>query len=242
MRLAAFLPLLLIPTLAAGAPLSIDAHETMVGPVVAGVDQSVSVSGVESTTTGTLFGLQVVSQQGARFRGQLRLLGGSVEAEADAVSATSDALLFEARSTWGATTARGDRLYAGIGIERVDSASFSERGSDGWSLYVPVGLTRAADFAPGWRVRASVEAQLLLYARQRTEGRAGVPSASFNSTGGAGLRIATDLSRRGSALTISPYLHATATADSDTQRVSGVALQLEDQRSLEIGLRLLYRY
>lgn len=239
MRAIVFAILLGIAGGAHSESLSPTGSDAGVGPTVAGIDRSFRVLGTDVDGSGVLAGVHGYIQRGAGFRAEARLLTGTIEYEAGGSSSHETATRLGARSSWGYSPNGDDRLYIGGGFEWLGADSGDTTGDKAsWSLYAPIGYARSSRFTPGWQARVAVEGQLVLVGRDSIEDAPGVGDADFERAGGGALLVSVQMAPLDARLSVTPYLRLQRVADTETERINGTDVELENGSTDELGLRI----
>lgn len=223
--------------------LSATASGQGIGIELAAIDRNVEVNGSSATGQASLGGLYVYLQRGAGLRAEASLLAGGLDYDSDVGSDSDSAVLGDARVTWG--TAAGDdaRLYVGIGARSLSAGSpFGDGDGVSNGVYVPVGVAQAGAFARGWDVLMNFELRFLAAGTEEIDDIPGAGDGEFDRTGGWGGALTMRFYNRADGIVIEPYLHHDVPSSSETERVGGVDVRVEEAKDTRLGTRLLWAF
>lgn len=235
--------LLTAQTAIAAPPLSPSAHARGIGLEATGIDTSLEINGAEVRANGTLGGIYAYLQRGTAFRAEGRLLAGSLDTDLGASGDSASVTLLDLQATLGRATASGVRLYGGLGLEHLSGDSpYGSGDGESWSIYAPIGLSRADELTRDWRVLVSLEARLLLAGRDEIDDMPGLGDGEFDRDGGWGLGVSAQFHNRTAGIDVEPWLSVTRPASSEVETVGGTDVQLEEADTTAGGVRLTWSF
>jgi len=224
-------------TFAAG-PLSPTESAAGIGGEVSFLDREATLSGPgvneEIEGEGLLAGVHGYIQRGALFRGEFRLLGGELEFDGFGLDSDDETVTFAGlRGTFG-TEAGGGRVYTGLGATRHE-VDFPAVDWTTYSIYVPVGFSKAKAMSREWTALTTVELRAIVLGEEELD--TSVADETFDQGTGVGGRVAIQF-RNTSGLEIQPFVDFMSPGDSDDE--SG--FEAQDIRNVSSGVRLNWTF
>ena len=215
-----------------------------IGAELAGVHRSMDVAGIETNANGSAGGIHAFFQHGPWLRIEGRALAGGLDYEVDGRPDRTESIAFWGlRATGGVALDQRTRLFAGLGVDRLGGDSpFGSGVGDVETVYLPVGVSRVGYTYPNWRALVALEGRYIVYAREEIDNIPAVGDVEFSHTGGLGVALSISFRRDGSPLAIEPYIAYNRLADSDTERVAGQSVRIENAGYGRAGVRLDWRF
>lgn len=194
------------------------------------------------SVTGSLAGIHAYWQRGAGIRVSGSLQGGSVEYSALGVEQTESMRRGDLEATLGWDVA-GTRAYIGLGGETLETDTpFGDGTRSSTSVYLPFGLARAGRIHPDWYGKVRLAARFVLAGDERIDDVAGIGDIDLDRAGGWGLEFGAQFQHVDAPVTAEPYLRYVVPADTETDRISGVAARVESMVELAGGVRLAWHF
>lgn len=234
----------LSPSLASAESLSVTGSGQGIGVELAGVDRSFDINGSSVKAQGALGGLHAFVQQGAGFRAEGRALTGSLDVESSDLASdeTSSSHLVDARATWGAATAAGNRLYIGVGVEHLSGDEpFGIGDFSAWSAYVPFGVAGDAPLTDDWHALVTLEMRFLVTGNETLDDVPGIGDLDLDRNAGAGVSLSARFRNVTAGVDIEPFLTYDVTSGTETKTIGGTDTSIDDIQQGTAGVRLNWR-